>query len=72
MRDGFRAISSGWTLYSGTADLTERIEALAEWTKANEPLQPDEEATVKMMIEAQIARQMDPWGGYEDSLNEPD
>src|SRR5258708_7919053 len=50
MRDGFREIVSGWTLISGMEDLTERIERASEWTKANGPLQPDEEATVKMMI----------------------
>jgi hypothetical protein len=56
MREEFKAIVSGWTLYSGVEPLTERIEAAAEWTKANGPLQPDEEATIKIMIEAQIAR----------------
>ncbi len=63
MRQEFQDIVSGWTLYSGTADLTERIEAAAEWTKANGPLQPDEEATIKLMIEAQIAR--GGWSGEE-------
>ena len=33
MRDGFRDIVSGWTLISGMADITDRIEAAAEWTK---------------------------------------
>jgi hypothetical protein len=56
MREGFRAIVSGWTLHSGMADITERIEAAAEWTEANGPLEPDEEATIKLMIQAQIAR----------------
>ena len=56
MRDAFRDIVSGWTLYSGVAALTERIEEAAEWTKANGPLEPDEEATMKLMIESQIAR----------------
>lgn len=68
MRDGFRDIVSGWTLYSGVGSLTERIEAAAEWTKANGPLEPDEEATIRMMIEAQIAR-----GGFrgdEDGLDQ--
>ena len=56
MRDGFREIVSGWTLISGMEDLTDRIERAAEWTEANGPLEADEEATVKLMIEAQIAR----------------
>jgi hypothetical protein len=56
MRDGFREIVSGWTLIDDFDDLTDRIERAAEWTKANSPLQTDEEATVKLMIEAQIAR----------------
>ncbi len=60
MRQGFRDISSGWMLYSGTEDLDERIERLAEWTKENGPLEPDEHATVRFMIESQIARKMFP------------
>ena len=56
MRDDFLAIVSGWTLIGGMGDLTERIERASEWTKANGPLRPDEAATVKLMIEAQIAR----------------
>lgn len=55
-RDGFREIASGWMLISGIEDLTERIEMLAKWTKENGPLLPTEEATVKLMIECQIAR----------------
>lgn len=68
MRQGFLDISSGWTLISGMEDLTNRIEALAKWTIDNEPLEPDEEATVKIMIEAQIAR-----GGFscEETDYEP-
>jgi hypothetical protein len=60
MRDDFNAIVSGWALHSGIGDLTERIEEAAQWTKDNGPLQPDEEATIKLMIEAQIAR-----GGFD-------
>ena len=56
MRQAFHNIISGWTLVSGIGPLTERIEAAAEWTKANGPLEPDEEATIKLMIEAQFAR----------------
>jgi hypothetical protein len=55
MRDGFREITSGWTLVSGFDEITDRIEQAAEWTKANGPLEPDEEATIKIMIESQIA-----------------
>ncbi len=56
MRDGFRDIVSDWTLIDGIDDLTERIEAAAEWMTANGPLEEDEEATIRLMIEAQIAR----------------
>ena len=56
MRDGFREIVSGWTIIDDFDDLTDRIERAAEWTKANGPLEADEDATVKLMIEAQIAR----------------
>jgi hypothetical protein len=58
MRDGFREITDGWMLISGIDDLTDRIERSAEWTKANGPLEPDEQATIEMMIKAQIARGM--------------
>lgn len=58
MRDGFREIVSGWTLISGMDDITDRIERAAEWTKANGPLDPDEQATIELMIKAQIARGM--------------
>lgn len=61
MRAEFREIISGWMLIDGLSDLTDRIELAAEWTKKNRPLQPDEEATIKLMIEAQIARS-DPRG----------
>jgi hypothetical protein len=56
MRDGFAAIVNGWTLISGIDDLTDRIEQVAEWTKENGPLLPSEEATIRLMIECQIAR----------------
>jgi hypothetical protein len=58
MRDGFREIVSGWTLISGMEDISDRIERASEWTKANGPLLPDEQATIEMMIKAQIARGM--------------
>lgn len=65
MRNEFHAIVSGWTLHSGIDDLTERIEEAAQWAKENGPLQPDEEKTIKMMIEAQISR-----GGFGGLGNE--
>jgi hypothetical protein len=58
MREGLREITSGWTLISGIADLTDRIERAAEWAKENGPLEPDEQATIEIMIKAQIARRM--------------
>lgn len=59
MRDGFREIVDGWALIDDFDHLTDCIERAAEWTKANGPLQPDEEATIKFMIECQIARGID-------------
>ena len=56
MRPGFGEIVSGWTLIDGMEDITDRIERAAEWTKANGPLNADEEATIKLMIQTQIAR----------------
>ena len=56
LRDGFRDITVGWTLIDDFDELTDRIERAAEWTKENGPLRPDEEATVRMMIETQIAK----------------
>ncbi len=58
MREEFRAIVSGWTLIDGIDDLTDRIEAAGAWTKVNGPLQADEQATIELMIRAQIARGM--------------
>lgn len=58
MRPEFREIVSGWTLYDGTLDLDERLERLAVWARDVGILQPDEEATSKMMIEAQLARHL--------------
>jgi hypothetical protein len=61
MRDGFRAISEGWMLVEDWHALTDRIERLAEWTEANGgPLLPDEKATVRAMIDMQIATAGDP------------
>jgi hypothetical protein len=56
LRDGFREIVAGWMLVDDFDDLTDRIERSAEWAKANGPLLPDEVATVKMMIETQVAK----------------
>jgi hypothetical protein len=56
IRDEFHAIVGGWTLISGIDDLTDRIERAAEWTRENGPLNPDEEATIQLMIRSQIAR----------------
>lgn len=58
MREEFREIVSGWTLYSGLENLTDRIERAGKWTKVNGPLLPDEQATIELMIRAQIARGM--------------
>lgn len=56
MRDGFREITSGWTLIDGMEDITDRIERAAEWTGAHGPLEPDEQATIELMIRTQVAR----------------
>jgi hypothetical protein len=58
LRDGFREIVSGWMLIDDFDDLTDRIERAGEWTKVNGPLEPDEQATIELMIEAQMARGM--------------
>jgi hypothetical protein len=55
MRDEFKEVISGWMLVNTYAAVTERIEEVAEWTKAHGPLWPDEEKTVQFMIEVQIA-----------------
>ena len=56
MRDEFRAVVSGWTLTSDVEDLGEYIGETARFVEANGPLEPDEERTVEMMIECQVAR----------------
>jgi hypothetical protein len=55
MRDGFRDIVSGWTLVPEFHAVTDRIERAAAWTKENGPLEPDEAATVDVMIRCQVA-----------------
>ena len=56
MRSEFDEITSGWTLIDGMAELTDRIELAAEWSKLNGPLEPDEQARIEFMIRCQIAR----------------
>lgn len=56
MRAEFDEITSGWTLINSFDELTDRIEQAAKWTAQNGPLQPDEEARIKRMIETQIAQ----------------
>jgi hypothetical protein len=55
MRDGFRAITEGWMLVEDWHALTDRTEQLADWAAINGPLLPDEKATVRAMIDWQIA-----------------
>lgn len=59
MRPAFAEIVSGWALVTGLQAITERIEAAAKWAEANGPLEPDEAAMARMMIDCQIARGMD-------------
>ena len=66
MRAEFDEITSGWTLITGMGDLTERIERAADWTKANGPLEPDEQARISLMIKSQIARGIFP--DFEDDF----
>lgn len=56
MRDGFREIVSGWMLVDDVEELSERIERVAAWATENGALEDDEKATVKLMIETQVAR----------------
>lgn len=56
MRDEFRDIVSGWTLIDDVDDLSDRLMRLDVWMKINGSLLPDEEATIKLMIEAGVAR----------------
>jgi len=37
MREGFHEIADGWMLITGTDDLDDRIDRLAEWINANGP-----------------------------------
>lgn len=56
MREGFREIVSGWTLIDDFDDLSDRIERSAKWADANGPLEPDELATVELLIQTQVCR----------------
>lgn len=56
MRPGFLEIIDGWSLVDDFDDLTDRLERAAKWTEANAPLLEDEEATVRLMIQSQVAQ----------------
>ena len=59
MRDGFREAIAGWTLIDDLNSLGDYIEASAAWVKANggeKAMEPDERATVQLMIQTQVAR----------------
>jgi len=57
MRDGFRETISGWTLIHDVEALGDRIQEAADWEVENGPLEDDERATVRLMIETQVV-----WG----------
>jgi hypothetical protein len=54
LRPGFAEISSGWMLVYTFEEVTDRIERLAKWSEANNPVTPFEYKTVQLMIEAQM------------------
>lgn len=56
MRPGFHEIVSGWMLIDDDDDLADRIERSAQWAKRNGPLNGDEESTIRLMIQCQVAR----------------
>ncbi len=56
IRNGFKEIIEGWMFIDDSNDLDYRIEEAAKWIKENGPLLPDEEATIKMMINVQFER----------------
>lgn len=59
MRDGFREITSGWMLIDDAADLADRIVRLIAWAwPDNTPLEADELATLKFMMESLIVREL--------------
>jgi hypothetical protein len=59
MREGFREITSGWTLISGVEPVTDRIDQVLEWSQTNSPLEPDEVDTLRLMLEVEFARSME-------------
>lgn len=59
IRAGFREITSGWMLVDDQRDLADRIERLIGWASdGHSPLEPDELATIKFMMESLIAREL--------------
>lgn len=58
IRDGFSEITSGWMLVDDQHDLAERIERLIEWAVEHKPLEADEVATIKFMMQSLIAREL--------------
>lgn len=56
MRPGFLAIVDGWSLVDDFDDLTDRIERAAAWIDANGPPLEDEDATIRLMVQSQIAQ----------------
>lgn len=55
MREGFRAIVDGWSLVDDFDDLFDRIEQSSQWMDVNGPLLEEEAATVRLMIQSQVA-----------------
>lgn len=62
MRDEFAAIISGWTLVDGFDFISKKLEEVSIWADQNKPLQPDEEKTIELMIQCQIARGIEEFG----------
>jgi len=67
MRDEFSAIISGWTLTSDRTSLSERLVDVLEWIENNNPLEPDEEKTIEMMIHCEIVRGIEE-GDFDDIM----
>lgn len=62
VKEEFAAIVSGWTLISGYNAITDRLEELGKWVEKNKPLTENEQKTVDLMIQCQIAR------GFEEEI----